>query len=64
MFTNEFADENIAELHYNHHIKRRIKNLLRINMALKGQGGESLGMPSITADHSLERSGTTLETYM
>ena len=52
----EFPDENIAELHYNHHIKRRIKNLMRINMALKTQGGEALGtMPSLTNENVIDR---------
>ena len=61
---NEFPDENIAELHYNHHIKRRIKNLLRINTALKAQQGAD-NMPSLSGpDAYPERSASTLDTYM
>jgi len=33
-------------------------------MALKTQGGEALGMPNLTNENSLERSGTTLDAYM
>ena len=30
-FQSEVEDQNIAELHYNHHARRRVKNLLKIN---------------------------------
>ena len=30
-FQNEFADEKMANMHFAHHNKRRVKNLLRLN---------------------------------
>ena len=34
-FLDEFDDENIAELHFKHHKKRRVKNLVRLNAMIK-----------------------------
>ena len=30
-FMNKLGDEKLADMHYAHHNKRRIKNLLRLN---------------------------------
>ena len=35
VFQTEFADENIADLHYNHHMKRRVKHLLRLSEVIR-----------------------------
>lgn len=34
-FHLEFTDDKIADLHYEAHMKRRVKNLLRLNDAVK-----------------------------
>ena len=48
-FQQEFEDENIAELHFNHHAKRRVKNLLRLNLLIKmgNEGDPNVSMPNL-----------------
>ena len=48
-FCAEFEDQAIAELHFNHHSNRRIKNLLRLNAIIKmrNEDGSSISMPSL-----------------
>ena len=36
-FESEVDDPKIAELHYNHHVRRRTKNLLKINNLIKAR---------------------------
>ena len=36
-FESEVEDARIAELHYNHHLRRRTKNLLKINSLIKAR---------------------------
>lgn len=52
-FCAEFEDQAIAELHFNHHANRRVKNLLRLNaiMKMRNEDGSSISMPSLQAAH-------------
>lgn len=40
-FQAEFADEKIAELHFAHYAKRRVKNLLKLNETVKSIRNDS-----------------------
>jgi len=51
-FINEFSDENMAELHFTHHQKRRVKNLMRLNVMVQmrgaGEDNNYTSMPSLS----------------
>ena len=52
-FINEFEDTALAELHFNHHQNRRVKNLHRLNAMLKMRNGGSddgsaISMPALS----------------
>ena len=61
-FLDELEDENIAELHFNHHSKRRVKNLLRLNVMIKLRGNHgnednsTMSMPSLQNSAIMEPS--------
>lgn len=49
-FLDEFPDENMAELHFVHHQKRRLKNLGRLNLVIQLRGASddgSVSMPQL-----------------
>ena len=49
-FMSEYPDEHMAELHFTHHQKRRIKNLVRLNLLVQLRGNsdeKSISMPSL-----------------
>lgn len=46
-FLEELQDENMADLHYGHHQKRRVKNLLRLQDLLR-----MMQSPDRTASHA------------
>lgn len=46
-FMDEFADENMAELHFIHHQKRRVKNLVRLNLMIQLRGASDEGSVSM-----------------
>ena len=55
-FQSELADDNMAALHFNHHQKRRIKNLLKLNDVLKmireqAQHGSMPALPGSAANY-------------
>ena len=52
-FIHEFEDTSIAELHFNHHQNRRVKNLHRLNAMIKMRNGGSddgsaISMPALS----------------
>jgi len=37
-FKEEFGDDDMAKLHYEHHQRRRMRNLLKVDDKLNGNG--------------------------
>ena len=46
-FIEELKDENMASLHFTHHQKRRVKNLLRLGSLIQGAHRGEDGMVSM-----------------